>query len=356
MLLNLGNMKKNKQILWALVAFLLALLSVGAVLSQSRELTISDLVSTLKGYEPFWVILAIVCGIGYIAMEACALWYLLRSCGFPRSYFQTLEYASADIYCAAITPSATGGQPVCAWFMKRDGIPMGYITAVLAMYLIMHTFATLTIGFICLFASPGAFLDTSILSKFLIILGYLTVTALGILFLFLLRGQDRIFRVGCRIIDWLVKKRLVKRPDYWKKKLKGTLDDYSAGINMMHGKYRVLLLTFLFNLLQRASQTVVSTLMYLAGGGAVRQAGRIFATQIFTSIGSMCLPVPGGMGVSDYLLYDGLRALMDKEAALKLELLSRTTSFYLCVAVSLLIVIIGYIRRKTFYFSLRLKK
>ena len=70
-------------------------------------------------------------------------------------------------------------------------------------------------------------------------------------------------------------------------------------------------------------------------------------------MGSVCTPVPGGMGIADYILYDSLRTLMDKEASLQLELLSRSFSFYLMVLIRLIIVIVGYILKNTHYFTLR---
>lgn len=348
-------MKKHKELLWTAIALGLAALSIVAVLSQSKDLTLSDLQNTLNSAKPGWLVLAFISMTGYILFEAATLYFLLDGMGFHRSPFQSLTYASSDIYCAAITPSATGGQPVCAWFMKRDGIPMGYITAILAVYLIGHTFATVSIGFFTLFAGWHVFTSLSWLAIILVVLGYLIMTGLAFLFLALLRMEQKILRIGNRIIDWLTRKNLVKRTQYWKDRLAHTLSDYGAGVKVIRGKWKLILVVYVLNLGQRLSQTIVSTLMYMATGGTGEHAGTVFAAQMFSSMGSMCAPVPGGMGVADYLLYNGLRSFMDKEAALQLELLSRSTSFYLCIALCLVIVIIGYIQRRNFYFSITRK-
>lgn len=344
-------MKKTKELLWTAIAMGLAALSILAMLSQSKELTLQDLAAALGHASPFWLILSVIAMSGYIVFEALTLYYLLDGAGYRKNPGQSLTYASADIYCASITPSASGGQPVCAWFMKRDGVPMGYITAILAVYLIGHTFATLTIGIITLIGGWHVFASLSWIAIILVILGYLVMTGLAFLFIALLGMEKKIFRIGCRIIDWLTRKNLVKRSQYWKDRLDHTLSDYSAGVAVIKGKWKLMLIVYLLNIGQRLSQTIVSTLMYMATGGTAKHAGTVFSAQVFSSIGSMCAPVPGGMGIADYLLYSGLRSFMDKEAALQLELLSRSTSFYLCVAVSMVIVIIGYIRRRNFYFS-----
>lgn len=345
-------MKKNrkKQLIWGVISLLLAVLSIYAVMGQSKEMSFQDLGRELLSANPGWLFLGIVCMFGYIAFEGLTIWYLLKHCGYNRRVGQGILYASADIYCAAITPSATGGQPVCAWFMLRDGIPMGYITAILALYLIAHTFATLTIGFLTVILAPGTFGSLTLLAKLLVILGYLTVTGLAVLFVCLLKRAKQIEKIGGRIIDWLTKKGWVKQNKYWKDKLHGVLSDYSSCLDVIRGKGQIFLVVFILALLQRLSQTVVPALVYLAKGGTFHYVGQVFASQIYSAIGSMCMPIPGGMGVADYLLFNGFHAFLEKEAALRLELLSRSCSFYLCVIISLVIVVIGYIKRHRFYF------
>ena len=349
----MNKKKNNKQLLWALISLLLAVMSIWAVMSQSKEMSMSDLIAALFACHPGWLILAVICMFGYIAFEGIAIWYLLRHCGYNRRVGQGILYASSDIYCAAITPSATGGQPVCAWFMLRDGIPMGFITAILALYLIAHTFATLTIGFLTVLLNPSSFGELTLLAKLLVILGYLTVTGLAVLFVCLLKKAAMIQRAGNRIIDWHTRKGWVKQTVYWKNRLAGVLEDYSSCLTVIKGKERILIVLFILTLLQRLSQTIVPALVYLAQGGSFSYTGQVFASQIYSAIGSMCMPVPGGMGIADYLLYTGLNAFLEKEAALQLELLSRSCSFYLCVFISLVIVIAGYIKRHRFYFRAR---
>ena len=346
----MDNKNNNKQIVWALVSLLLAVMSIWAVLSQSKDMSFSDLVAALFACHPIWLLLALACMFGYIGFEGLIIWYMLRHCGYERRVGQGVLYAASDIYCAAITPSATGGQPVCAWFMLRDGIPMGFITAILALYLIFHTFATLIIGFLTVFLNPASFGSLSIWAKLLVILGYLTVTGLAILFICLLKKAAMIQRIGNRIIDWLTRKGWVKQTQYWKDRLAKVLSDYSSCLTVIRNR-QVYIVLFVLALLQRLSQTVVPVLVYLAQGGQFRHSGQVFASQIYSSIGSMCMPVPGGMGIADYLLFTGLRSFLDKEAALQLELLSRSCSFYLCVFLSLVIVLIGYIKRHHIYFS-----
>lgn len=350
-LLNYFIMKSHrKQILWAVISLLLALLSIWAVVSQSREMSLNDFGQLLSRCNPGWILLAIAAMFGYILFEGLAIWYMLRHAGYKRRIGQGLLNASADIYCAAITPSASGGQPVCAWFMLRDGIPMGFITAILALYLVAHTFATLIIGLATIILGASAFGGLTFLAKFLVILGYCAVIGLAVLFVALLSRARQIYMIACRFIDRYAAKGWNKRPQYWKDKFAKWLADYSSCLTFIRERGPVFFILLGFNLLQRLSQTLVAPIVYLAQGGSADHFWQVFSAQVYSSIGSMCMPIPGGMGVADYLLFNGLHAFLDKDPALQLELLSRSFSFYLCVILSLIIVVVGYLRRHKFYF------
>lgn len=345
-------MKKHKQLMWALVATLIAVLTIVAMLSTSQDLSWSDLMAAVGSAKKGWLILAILCVAGYVFLEGVALWYLLRKNHYSTNLWQGVTYAAADIYCASITPSASGGQPVCGWFMHRDGIPAGFMSAVLMMYLVTHALAALFVGITGLFIDSSVFLGFSLLAKFLIILGYLSVLALSIFFILCLKLGNQFKKLSVKIINGLYKKGWVKRKDYWIAKFDKLISDYSTSTSVMKGQSLAILAVFGLNVAQRFSQQLVCPLMYMATGGSLANFGTVFTTQIFTMIGSLCVPIPGGMGVSDYLLYNGLSSLMAQTDALQLELLSRSFSFYLCVLGCLVIVIIGYIIRRKQYATL----
>lgn len=58
---------------------------------------------------------------------------------------------------------------------------------------------------------------------------------------------------------------------------------------------------------------------------------------------SNCVPIPGAIGVADYLMLSGYQELMSKSDAYHLEILSRGLSFYGCMMISMITVLIGYI-------------
>ena len=97
------------------------------------------------------------------------------------------------------------------------------------------------------------------------------------------------------------------------------------------------------NLLQRMSQIMVTLFTFFAIHGDLSKIWELFATQIYVVLGSNCVPIPGAIGVADYLMLSGYQELMSKSDAYHLEILSRGLSFYGCMMISMITVLIGYI-------------
>ena len=108
----------------------------------------------------------------------------------------------------------------------------------------------------------------------------------------------------------------------------------------------MLLQVYLLNLLQRLSQLLVTVFTFLAMHGNPARLMKLFATQVYVVLGSNSMPVPGAMGVADYLMINGYMELMTKEQAYRLEILRRGLSFYTCMILSMIVTGIGYLLLK----------
>ncbi len=333
---------KNKRILWIFLSLAMAVLCVWAVLKMSGDLSVGDMFIAFQDANPVVMGAAALSMFGFVFFEACAIRSLLRGAGYKRQSKSGLLYASADVFFSAITPSASGGQPASAFFMMHDGVSGAVSTVVLLINLVMYTLAVFTAGVIAFLLMPSAVLTFSQISKLLIVIGVAVVLVLMVIFLLVLRKGNLIFDVAAKFIGFLHRIKLMKHPEKRIKKLEKAREDYKECVRIMYGKRRSLIAAYIYNVLSRVSLTSVAMFVYLATEGALSGARRIWVTQCWVSIGSNCAPIPGAMGVADYLMLDGLSAIMDQNAATQLELLSRGMSFYLCVALSGLIMVVGY--------------
>lgn len=339
---------RQKKIFWAVFSMALAVFTIWMVYKSSEGLSVRDILEAAAKADKLWFGLAILASALFIWFEGVAICSILKGAGYKRGPFQGLIYSTSDIYFSAITPSATGGQPASAYFMMKDGIPGGTVTATLILNLMMYTVSIVVLGISAIIIQPTVFFGFSPLSKTLIICGFTALTVLAVIFLLILKKGDKFFDILARFLKFLHKKRIIKKLDKKLAKLEKVKADYASSADIISGRPEILTKAFLWNYLQRGSQVMVPMLVHLSLGGKALDALRLFTSQCLITIGYNFVPVPGAMGIADYLMVDGFSGIMSREAAFELEMLSRGLTFYICVSISGVITLIGYlIRRRT---------
>ena len=334
-----------KKIIGFIIVFLLAIITIYTVFKGSG-ISFAELSGSLKSASWEGIALASISMLGFIYFEGEALRVIVHHMGYPAKKSHGFVYAAADVYFSAITPSASGGQPASAYFMMQDGIPGTAVMTALLLNLVMYTLAILTIGFADVLIFPNIFLKFSIGCRILIVAGGLALAGLGILFYLLLKKQELIKSLGMgivRILEMFHCHRLAKRIE---RKLETSIKKYGSLVDVVLNGKKMLWKVYFLNLLQRLSQIIVTLFSFTALHGNLRKLPQLLAIQIYVVLGSNCVPIPGGMGVADYLMLKGYQQLMDREAAFQLEMLSRGLSFYVCIFVSLTAVVIGYVTFK----------
>lgn len=329
----------KRKIFWAVLFLVLAGCSIWAVIAQCKEFTREQFVQTWSDMNPIYLLIALLCMFGFILFEGLAILRILHAFGYRRSLEQGLLFASADIYVSAITPSATGGQPASAYFMLREKIPAAVVTVTLLINLVMYTAAIVSLGIFCILVQPVSFLQFHLPGRILIVVGYVIIVSLGSVFLLLLTKEQLVYRIAKKILHLFHRLHLIRKDERWEKKLNRIMEDYKQCAAMIAGKKRMLFEAFSLNLLQRVSQVMVTVFVFLAMGGEAGKVLETFVIQSMVAIGSNCVPVPGAMGVADYLLLDGFRGMMVLHEVITLELVSRSISFYSCIFICGVMVI-----------------
>lgn len=323
-----GIMKKNKKI-WFVVFLCLTAGTLYGIIAQSKSFSFRAFLQYIAGASPTWTALAVVCMFGFVLFEGLGLLHISRSLGYRRSVSSGTAYSAADIFFSAITPSATGGQPACACCMIKDGIPAAVTTVTLLLNLVMYLVALIVIGGFCFLVRPAVFFVFSPLSRFLIILGYLIQFFLVVTFLLLVFKEKIVRKIADCCLLLLHKIHLVRDQELWHKRLAKLEQEYKACSDAVRQNKKMLIMAFFYNLFQRVSLIFVSVCVFLGVGGRLSSWPDVWFVQSLVTIGSNSVPVPGAVGVADYLFLDGFRSLTADTVSI--ELLSRGISFYCCI-------------------------
>ena len=337
----------RKKIIWSFVSVAIAALTVWAVMSQTKNFSFGEFLEQLSGASPWWIATAVTSMIAYICFEALALMTICREFGHAPTFRHGLVYSSADLYFSAITPSATGGQPASAFFMRSDGMSTTLAAMVLIANLLMYTCSTVCVGLISTAIAPLTITRMGHFSRVLVIAGFAVQVFLLFVIAMLVVNEKIIKSFGNAVIRTLGRIRIIKNTDKLTERFDRSMDAYRDHTKVLSGKRAMMAKVLLFNILQRVSQMMVTVFTYIALGNPIRDAAKVFSLQMYISIGAYCIPIPGSMGVTDYLMIDGFRSLIGDEAKIvSFELLSRTLSFYSCIIICGLTVLVSYLIRK----------
>ena len=332
----------KKKVLWAVITCLLSVLTIYTLFYNSG-LSLPELWQDIKEASPIWLVPAALCMLGYIFFEGRSLVLILRTLGYPAKKRRGFLYASADIYFSSMTPSATGGQPASAYFMHKDGVSAVAVTVSLILNLTMYTLAIITLGIISLIFFPWIFIEFSLPCQIMILIGIFAMVMLSVFFIILLKRQSILLKLGNLIVTVMHKLHFKKPAEKFKVKLDTMIENYNECVVTLAGKKKLLVKTYFLNLLQRMSQILVTVFCYYAMHGNIIDGLKIFIIQTYVVMGSNFIPVPGAVGISEFLMYFGYTMILSEEAAYSLAILGRGISFYTCSIISIITVILGYI-------------
>ena len=291
------------------------------------------------------MLLAAVCAFGFIYFEGLGLQCTCRFFGHGFSAGKGIVFSATDIFFSAITPSASGGQPAALILMMKNGVPAAVSAIALLLNLLMYTVAILLISAVCCMVYPGIFMRMGLAPKLFIAFGVIVQIAFIALFLMCI-FSDRLILNVCRWgLRLLCKLHIYKDYDKQYEKLIAMIKQYRECGALLRRETGLLIKVFLCNLAQRLSVILVSVCVFLAVGGKAVCAFKAFSVQALAVLGSNAVPIPGAVGVADYILLSGFKQLVHDPVSV--ELLSRGMSFYSTILFCGILLLCVLIKMKT---------
>lgn len=338
-----GEIMDKKKILWFLVFVLLVGLTLYTLITTSKTFSFDGFVTYMKQANPFWIVCAVICMLLYILFEGISIKCLTGFLGTKTSVRKGFIYSAADIFFSAITPSATGGQPASAFFMMTDGIPASVTAMSLILNIALYTVSIIIIGLVSVIFFPGVYMNFDMLSRVLVVLGFVIQIVCVASFLIVVYKDKVLFKILDKLIGVAKKLHLTKSASKKRKKLEKIATEYKECSSAVANRFGIIVKILIYNILQRLSQIGVTACVFLAVGGNVAAIPRVFATQGCVILGSNAVPVPGAVGVADYLFLEGFRGVVPESDIINIELLSRGISFYGCIILCVIIVAVCYL-------------
>ena len=303
-----------KYIINSLIVVVLTVVALVVSLGQDFE----DSFKILSETKWNWLTVMLGIMVAIALTRALILFCFARLYTRDYHYYQALLVESIGNFYSAVTPGATGGQVMEAYFFKKQGLHISNAVSMLAMYSIVYQ-GVLTIFGLLSFGMKYqilidiesvhfnlGFIDFKISIWLLTIIGFLL--NVGVIFLvFLMAFWKRFHRFMMGpVVSLLTKIRLIKDPDKTRERMRVSVENFKIEFRRLWSNIPF---TILVTVLFVAFFILKFSMPFFAGKALGNQgAGASWETGFWDSV-FLCnyhqmvtglIPIPGSAGVSEY--------------------------------------------------------
>ena len=136
--------KKTKRNLFNAL-FLVALLGL-TIWAVFKDQDFGVILHTLSQIAPGFLLAGFILVIVYVCSESVIIKYLLSTVQIKVPLFNCIRYSFVGFFYSCITPSATGGQPMQIYYMKKQNIDIPTATIILMLVTIEYKFVLVFVG------------------------------------------------------------------------------------------------------------------------------------------------------------------------------------------------------------------
>ena len=292
-------MKSRKKIIFngVFLAVVFALTIYGVFHGED----LSSMMDAIHRADKRWLIPGIALVAFFIWGESIIIWYMMRSSGIQLKKRTCFLFSSVGFFFSCITPSATGGQPMQIYYMKKEKISIPVSTVILMIVTITYKLVLVVIGI------GIAIFGRGFLHKYLegilpvfylgLALNIFCVTFMTILVFHPLLAKAIMVK-GMKLLERL---HLVKKKDGRLKKLEDSMDTYRNTAAYLKNNPFVIVKVIGITFIQRMALFAVTWFVYQSFGLHGTGFWEILFLQAVISVSVDMLPLPGGMGISETL-------------------------------------------------------
>ena len=336
-------MKKSTK--WSLIACAFAFVLMLVYLFSGGEG--GSLMRAFGLLNPWYLLIALMLMIAYWALEALATQIVLNKVSPGQKYKHTYLTTMIGQYYNCVTPFASGGQPVQAYYMSRYGVPASASISVLMSRLILYHIAETLYCLVVLVLRFDFFTDDLAPLMALALVGFCVCSAFIVFLLLVSFCKDFTMKVIRKTIFFLGKIHILKNPQ---KKCDAIEDSMNASFNNMKFIMKeplMLVKVIAVTLMQLTVYFAISYVIFRGFGETGSDFLTVISCQAFVYMISAFMPMPGAMGASEGC-YAGYFSHVYSDATLVpvSTFIWRFLTFYLPIIVGIILTLILQRKKK----------
>lgn len=294
---------------------------IGRIIEEIRQMTTGS------------IFCAVLLSIFFVSAEGIMIWYLLSALGNPCKVQQCICYSFVGFFYSGITPSATGGQPMQLYYMKKDGLPTSDSSVILMTVALAYKLVLVVIGvgIMLVWHTP--------LCHYL--KGYIILYYIGIL----LNLGVVLILIGVMVFPHILKKiaffldSLIIRLHLWKpskmrrQRIELFIESYQLAVKFITKHRTKLFFIGIITVLQRSSMFLLTFVIYQGfplGGASL---WKIMVLQAAVYIAVDMLPIPGAQGITELVYQTAFAEIFTAQYLVPSMMVIRGINFYLLLII-----------------------
>ena len=319
-------MKKYKKVLIDAILFfaIIGLTLYGVFHGED----LSGLKDEMKECNILWLIPAVPLVLFFIAGESIVIWHMLDCYGIYVKERFCFLFSAVGFFFSCVTPSATGGQPMQIYFMKKEDIPVPIATVILLVVTITYKFVLVVVG-IGLWLFAGGFLAEYVAeARWVFYLGILLNVGCVILMcvvVFHPSFAKKTLILGAKLLERI---HILKHKEERLDKIERSMNHYHEAAEFMSSHWGMIARVFVITVVQRFAMFAVTYFVYRAFSLNSMNFFEVMFLQAVISVSVDMLPLPGGMGISEGLFMVIFKKVFGEALLIPGLILSRGLGYY----------------------------
>lgn len=319
-------MKKYKKVLIDAILFfaIIGLTLYGVFHGED----LSGLKDAIKKSNILWLIPAVPLVLFFIAGESIVIWHMLDCYGIYVKERFCFLFSAVGFFFSCVTPSATGGQPMQIYFMKKEDIPVPIATVILLVVTITYKFVLVVVG-IGLWLFAGGFLAEYVAeARWVFYLGILLNVGCVILMcvvVFHPSFAKKTLILGAKLLERI---HILKHKEERLDKIERSMNHYHEAAEFMSSHWGMIARVFVITVVQRFAMFAVTYFVYRAFSLNSMNFFEVMFLQAVISVSVDMLPLPGGMGISEGLFMVIFKKVFGEALLIPGLILSRGLGYY----------------------------
>lgn len=257
------------------------------------------LVGQIMKLAPIWVLISFGCITIYWGIETLIQYLLVEKMYKGNGLWNSFKVVMTGHFFNAVTPFASGGQPMQAILMVKQGVPLGTSASVLFSKFIIYQLILTLYSLVVLILELKFFVLKVKGIVYLAVIGFMVNLGVVVILIMSAFMKERLKKVGFCCVNKLHQFHLIKAPAIYKKKIVRQVELFNRNIAII-GKNKGLLVSV-------GGLTVLQLTAYFLIPYAVYRAFGLMGTEVFLMISAAAfivmfasfIPVPGSTGVAE---------------------------------------------------------